>query len=89
MTSEMNSIGYDDCYHSESGIGMHHAEDRAQMRTYADDKTDKSAYYYKAVLWASENGVTGVYSDGSFRLNGECSRAQMVTFLYRSRNIGK
>ncbi|MBO4391451.1 MAG: leucine-rich repeat protein [Lachnospiraceae bacterium] len=54
-----------------------------------NDVTDKSAYYYKAVLWASENGITGGYSDGSFRLNGECSRAQMVTFLYRSRNIGK
>ncbi|MBO4390630.1 MAG: S-layer homology domain-containing protein [Lachnospiraceae bacterium] len=43
----------------------------------------RDAYYYKAVCWASENGITGGYSDGTFRPNNNCSRAQTVTFLYR------
>ena len=43
-----------------------------------------SAYYYKAVLWALENGITTGYSDGTFRPNDECTRAQVVTFLWRS-----
>ena len=47
------------------------------------DNTDTSAYYYKAVLWASSNGITGGYSDGTFRPLNQCSRAQCVTFLYR------
>ncbi|MBO4391462.1 MAG: S-layer homology domain-containing protein [Lachnospiraceae bacterium] len=51
------------------------------------DVTDRSAYYYKAVIWASENGITGGYSDGTFQPGTYCSRAQMITFLYRSRNI--
>lgn len=51
------------------------------------DVKDQKAYYYKAVLWATENKVTGGYSDGTFKPDGKCSRAQMVTFLYRSRTL--
>ena len=43
-----------------------------------------SAYYYKAVLWALENGITTGYSDGTFRPNDECTRAHVATFLWRS-----
>ena len=43
-----------------------------------------SAYYYKAVLWAVENGVTTGNSGGTFNPNGECTRAQVVTFLWRA-----
>lgn len=50
------------------------------------DNRSKNTYYYKAVLWASEQNITGGYSDGTFRPTGTCSRAQMVTFLYRSRD---
>ena len=53
------------------------------------DNLNSNQYYYKAVLWASENGITGGYSDGTFRPQGSCSRAQMVTFLYRSRDLKK
>ena len=41
------------------------------------------SYYYKAVSWAYENGITGGYEDGTFRPREECTRAQFVTFLYR------
>ncbi|MBR3077344.1 MAG: 5'-nucleotidase C-terminal domain-containing protein [Oscillospiraceae bacterium] len=39
-------------------------------------------YYYKAVLWAFENGVTGGVSETKFGVGKTCTRAQIVTFLY-------
>jgi hypothetical protein len=41
------------------------------------------AYYYKAVLWAVENGITDGMSDTTFEPDGTCTRGQVVTFLYR------
>ena len=48
--------------------------------------TDVSAdaYYYKAVLWAVEKGVTSGTSATTFSPNVTCSRAQIVTFLWRA-----
>jgi len=43
-----------------------------------------SAYYYKAVLWAVENGVTSGTGNGKFSPDMACSRGQIVTFLYRA-----
>ncbi|MCD8195739.1 MAG: S-layer homology domain-containing protein [Lachnospiraceae bacterium] len=40
-------------------------------------------YYSDAVAWAVENGVTTGTSDTTFSPNGSCTRAQVVTFLYR------
>ncbi len=40
-------------------------------------------YYYKAVLWAVENGVTNGTSANNFSPNSTCTRAQIVTFLHR------
>lgn len=40
------------------------------------------AWYYKAVLWASETGVTAGTSATTFSPNATCTRAQIVTFLY-------
>lgn len=42
------------------------------------------SYYYDAVLWAVENGITKGTSDTTFSPNENCSRAQIVTFLWRS-----
>ena len=42
-----------------------------------------SAYYAKAVLWAVENGVTTGTTATTFSPNNPCTRAQVVTFLYR------
>ena len=41
-------------------------------------------YYYEAMLWAVENEVTSGYTETTFNPNGPCTRAQVVTFLYRS-----
>ena len=42
------------------------------------------AYYAAAVTWAEKNGVTGGIGDGLFGSNNNCTRAQIVTFIYRS-----
>ena len=49
---------------------------------FADVRT--GAYYYKAVLWAVENGVTTGTSAATFRPDQTCTRAQIVTFLWRA-----
>ena len=45
---------------------------------------DKNAYYYEAVLWAIEKGIAKGTSATTFSPDGICSRAQIVTFLYRA-----
>ena len=42
------------------------------------------SYYYDAVLWAVENGITKGTSDTTFSPNMTCTRAQIVVFLWRS-----
>lgn len=42
-----------------------------------------SDFYYKAVLWAVENGITNGLSATTFGPNADCNRGQIVTFLYR------
>ena len=42
------------------------------------------AYYAAAVTWAEKNGVTGGIGGGLFGSNNNCTRAQIVTFLYRN-----
>ena len=42
-----------------------------------------SAYYYEAVKWAQEKGITGGIGNGLFGPNQPCTRAQIVTFLFR------
>ncbi|MBQ3356943.1 MAG: leucine-rich repeat protein [Oscillospiraceae bacterium] len=44
----------------------------------------ESDYYYKAVLWAAENGVTTGTSATTFSPNAPCTRAHVVTFLWRA-----
>ena len=42
------------------------------------------SYYYDAVLWAVEQGITKGTSDTAFSPNASCTRAQIVTFLWRA-----
>ena len=44
---------------------------------------DPNGFYCKAVLWAVENGITAGVGGGRFDPDGACSRAQIVTFLWR------
>ena len=43
-----------------------------------------NAYYADAVAWAAKNGITGGIGGGLFGSGNDCTRAQIVTFLYRN-----
>ena len=47
------------------------------------DVADPNAFYYDAVIWASGEGITAGYEDGTFRPMNGCNRAAVVTFLWR------
>lgn len=44
----------------------------------------KGSYYYKAVMWAVEQGITSGTSANKFSPETKCTRAQIVTFLWRA-----
>ena len=50
--------------------------------SFTDVPTD--SYYAQAVAWAVENGITAGVGGGRFDPNATCTRAQIVTFLYRN-----
>ena len=56
-------------------------EDNTMLNFFVDVPAD--AYYYDAVLWAAKNGITGGVDDVHFAPNAPCTRAQIVTFLWR------
>ena len=56
-------------------------EDNSVLNFFYDVPND--AYYYEAVKWAAENGITGGVGNSLFAPNQPCTRAQIVTFLYR------
>ena len=55
---------------------------KTKVMPFADVKA--GSYYYDAVLWAVENGITKGTSETMFSPDATCSRAQIVTFLWRS-----
>ena len=56
-------------------------EDNSVLNFFYDVPND--AYYYEAVKWAAENGITGGVGNSLFAPNQPCTRAQIVTFLWR------
>ena len=57
---------------------------KPETRTMPFADIPAGSYYYDAVLWAVENDITKGTSDTTFSPNMTCSRAQIVTFLWRS-----
>ena len=55
-----------------------------ETRTMPFTDVPVGSYYYDAVLWAVENGITKGTSETRFSPDDTCSRAQIVTFLWRS-----
>ena len=55
---------------------------KVEVSPFNDVSTD--AYYYEAVKWAQEKGITGGIGNGLFGPNQPCTRAQIVTFLWRA-----
>lgn len=60
-------------------------EPAAEAEPFKDVSAD--SYYAKAVLWAVENGITEGTGEGKFSPDAACTRAQIVTFLWRA--VGK
>ena len=56
--------------------------EEAPVQIFKDVPVD--AYYYEAVKWAAEKGITGGIGNGLFAPNQPCTRAQIVTFLWRA-----
>jgi len=59
--------------------GMPEADGTADF----SDMVSEASPYYKAILWATKNGITLGYDDNTFRPDASCSREQFVTFLWR------
>ena len=57
---------------------------KPETRTMPFADVPVGSYYYDAVLWAVENGIAKGTSDTTFSPNMICTRAQIVTFLWRS-----
>ena len=57
-------------------------EDNSVLNFFYDVPND--AYYYEAVKWAAEKGVTSGIGNSLFAPNQPCTRAQIVTFLWRA-----
>ena len=55
---------------------------KVETSPFSDVST--SAYYYEAVKWAQEKSITGGIGNGLFGPNQPCTRAQIVTFLWRA-----
>ncbi len=56
--------------------------EQTEVSPFDDVATD--AYYYEAVKWAAELGITGGIGNNLFGPNQPCTRAQIVTFLWRA-----
>ena len=55
-----------------------------EVETSPFSDVSTSAYYYEAVKWAQEKGITSGVGNGLFGPNQPCTRAQIVTFLWRA-----
>ena len=67
---------------SKVEIKMTFMEDNSVLNFFYDVPND--AYYFEAVKWAAENGITGGVGNSLFAPNQPCTRAQIVTFLWRA-----
>ena len=58
---------------------------KKSAQTFVD--VPENAYYAPAVAWAVEKGVTEGTSATTFSPDAACTRAQIVTFLYRAAQV--
>ncbi|MBE7060482.1 MAG: hypothetical protein E7389_06630 [Ruminococcaceae bacterium] len=73
------------CTRAQTVTFLWRAEGSPEPKTTINPFTDvkEGDYFYKAVLWAYENGITKGTSDTEFSPNATVTRGQTVTFLYR------
>ena len=64
---------------------LHRAENSPAASTISSfTDVPSTAFYYNAVNWAVANGITDGVGNNRFAPNDTCTRAQVVTFLYRA-----
>jgi hypothetical protein len=80
---------YESCTRAQIVTFLWRAAGSPEPKATTSAMTDlnPNAYYYKAVLWAVENGITNGMTETTFAPNATCTRGQSVTFLYRA--LGK
>ena len=74
-----------DCSRGQTMTFLWRASGEPEPDSFSTDLTDVAAdsYYYEAVLWAMQEGVTTGAGAGRFAPNATVTRGQFVTFLYR------
>lgn len=84
-TTETTFSPNDSCTRAQTVAFMWRAAGSPEPKTNVNPFTDVkiSDYFYKAVLWAYENGITLGTSDDKFSPADTVTRGQTVTFLYR------
>jgi hypothetical protein len=87
-TTETTFSPDDDCYREQIVTFLWRAagEPEPTIESVPFVDLDESAYYYKAVLWAYEQGVTLGVDETHFGVGQVCTREQVVTFMYRAAN---
>ena len=80
---------YESCTRAQIVTFLWRAAGSPEPKATTSAMTDlnPNAYYYKAVLWAIENGITDGMTETTFAPAATCTRGQSVTFLYRA--LGK
>ena len=78
------------CTRAQIVTFIYRAAGEPQIQNSTNPFTDvKGGAYYKAILWAVENGITKGTTATTFAPNATCTRGQGVTFLYRGRDLLK
>ena len=89
ITSGTSAVTFDpngSCTRAQAVTFLWRAAGSPAPKTKVMPFTDvpSGSYYYDAVLWAMEQGITKGTSDTAFSPNASCTRAQIVTFLWRA-----
>ncbi len=75
----------DTCTRGQVVTFLHRAANSPAASTISSfTDVPSTAFYYNAVNWAVANGITNGTGNGRFSPNDTCTRAQVVTFLYRA-----
>jgi hypothetical protein len=84
-TSETTFSPDDDCTRAQVVTFLWRYAGKPEPTTAENPFTDveEGTDYYKAILWAYENGITTGTSETTFSPDETCTRAQVVTFLWR------
>ena len=77
------------CTRAQSVTFLYRAANASASGAAAFTDVPSGSYYADAVKWAVDNGVTNGTTDTTFSPDTGCTRAQIVTFLWRQRKAGK